>query len=314
MKFIPNLIKLYNSEVWSKKSVIAFSSPAFPISFVSALVESLESVVPYTITRVDMLQQDFAAVKSSLETSFLGQQCIYYLGDIDMLPAKKKEAWNTYIASYQGPHCIIVHSSKLESKLPKQKQIVLPEWIDQKEHMHLVELLWDKQQQARGKLLSEHAFKACGRMTLDQAYLLTQYSILLGGNIKDFLEAWLPLIIPSQNSLYDISSALLSGKRDEFIRQYQSVQEVYPLPFWVSYWSEQLFRAIYYIEYKKNNMHQDSKQIGYRLPFTFLQSGWRSASSERLKKGYQALYQIDYTFKNGGSEQLLDNFYFQMLK
>ncbi|HJM68928.1 MAG TPA: hypothetical protein QGF02_03215 [Candidatus Babeliales bacterium] len=315
MKFIKDLTQQLDPTWWSSCSLVCFSGTSYPLLFLAAWQQKIKATTSQRFIVCDITKQDVSTLKGSLGTSFLGESCIYYLGDISQLPAKKKEVWELYLSSYTGPHCLIFFSDKpkLVTKNNKAIAVELPEWLNQKEYLEFLKLCWPAQDYARCRFLGNAVSKQYGRISLDEGYLLGHYGLLLGNNTSEFMDNWVEAIIPNEGSLFELSAALLSGKRNDFLHQYEALKDIYPLPFWISFWSEQLFRAIYYVQYKKENRLSDAKQVGFRLPFSFLQKDWRSASLNKLYRSHDLLYKIDYDFKNGGSEVLLDNFYFHML-
>ncbi|OGB97945.1 hypothetical protein A3F06_01705 [candidate division TM6 bacterium RIFCSPHIGHO2_12_FULL_36_22] len=315
MKFIKDLTQQLDHSWWSSCSLLCFSGSSYPFLFLAAWQQKLKMKLKKRFVVCDITKQELSILKGSLGTSFLGESCIYYLGDLSQLPTKKQEAWELYLNQYAGPHCLIFFSDKpkIAVKNNTAVHVELPDWLNQKEYMELLKLCWPVQDYVRCRFLAMAVIKQYGRVSLDQGYLLGHYGLLLGNNIDEFMDNWVEAIIPNEGSLFELSAALLSGKRDEFFQQYASLKDIYPLPFWVSFWSEQLFRAIYYVQYKNENRVAEAKQIGFRLPFSFLQKDWRLASLSKLNRSHDLLYKIDFDFKNGGSEILLDNFYFHML-
>ena len=49
--------------------------------------------------------------------------------------------------------------------------------------------------------------------------------------------------------------------------------------------------------------------MSFRLPFTFLNAGWRQFSYGELMNAHEAIYTDDCHIKNGGAEEMLDLFY-----
>jgi len=315
MKFIKELSQQLEPSWWASKSVLCFSGPAYPLLFLTAWQQRLRSVLSQRFIVCDLEKQDVSALKNSLGTSFLGESCIYYLGDLSQLPAKKRDLWEQYCANYRGPHCLIVCTGKDKAFKKNDAAVVveLPEWLNQQECFEMLGLCMSSVELARCKPLVTAVFKRQGRVQFDQGYWLGFYARLMGNQVDEFMRTWLELIIPNEASLFELSGALFAGKREEFFKKYQTLKDLYPLPFWITFWSEQLFRATYFSQYRKDSRLQEAKQISFRLPFSFIQKDWRSMSPEKLKAGHELLYEIDYSFKNGGSDTLLENFYFHML-
>jgi hypothetical protein len=110
-----------------------------------------------------------------------------------------------------------------------------------------------------------------------------------------------------------LSQALFDRKSRQFFLQWQRVSLIYPPQFWISFWSEQLWRACSYIQLQKDGKRDEAKKIGYRLPFSFLNNAWRTYSIGELQQAHSLLYDIDYHLKQGGNEYSLELLYARLL-
>ena len=53
----------------------------------------------------------------------------------------------------------------------------------------------------------------------------------------------------------------------------------------------------------------DAKRISYRLPFSFINGGWKKINSEELKNAHHFIYNLDYNIKNGAGTYGLELLY-----
>jgi hypothetical protein len=158
-------------------------------------------------------------------------------------------------------------------------------------------------------LFGNYLFKLVRTVSLDTSILLIEYARLLGRNSQIFFQQWLPHIVVPDVSLFSLSQALFDKNARQFFTQWQRVSALYSPPFWVSFWSEQLWRACCYIYLQKNGKKDEAKKMCYRLPFSFIETTWRHYTIDELRYAHQLLYDIDYHLKQGGSEHGLELLY-----
>jgi hypothetical protein len=123
------------------------------------------------------------------------------------------------------------------------------------------------------------------------------------------MEEWFNKIIAADVSLFTLSTYFFAKKSKQFFQLLAHIGPQYSEIFWVSYWSEAVWKAHYYIAFTKAKQFSEAKKISTRLPFNFIQRDWKLHSPESLKKAHQHLYEIDFSLKNGGSQGMLDLFY-----
>ena len=70
--------------------------------------------------------------------------------------------------------------------------------------------------------------------------------------------------------------------------------------FWVSFWSDQFFKAYCYI-FQKQQGKIVSKYETYGLPFSFLRFDWKKHNLESLQQCHQRIYHVDTVLKTGGN-------------
>jgi hypothetical protein len=184
--------------------------------------------------------------------------------------------------------------------------ITIPAALDQKQLTCLIAIF------GNDTVLLKNVTRICkGRdgISLDHACILMHYARLLGANTDQFVHQWLDKILMPERSLFTLSTHFFAKKPKVFFELLGHIGGEYPEIFWVSYWSESLWRAHYYVALNQTKQFGEAKKMSNRLPFSFIQRDWKLHSPSALKKAHQQLYEIDFALKNGASEGMLDLFY-----
>jgi hypothetical protein len=300
-----NIIQFLES--LNKKSVIeqypnvGFFGQQYPLSFFSRLLRLLRSA-GCDIRYLDVLTIDEHTLRAQLSMSFLGERCLYWLSDLSS--AKKEQSWLlAYAQSYKGPHALWFFSSKVFGS----KTIEIPEVIDiQTFHILARELSYPiKENSVVGQL-----FEMCPTLQFEDGLKLMQYATLMSkSHNNEFITNWLNKLMSPQASLFTLSSLFFAKKSRDFFALLSSLEDEYQPVFWFSFWSEQLFRARWFIHYVRAKQVVEAKAIAYKLPFTFIKKDWQLYTCEQLEQAHSAMYTLDYRFKNGGSPEQLELFY-----
>ncbi len=296
LKFLsPNTV-LTNSHVYCLVSS-RYSSFFYPI-----IKQVFQKELP--IISIDTIETE-AALKASLEISLLGSKVAYWISSslIETYPSLIP-----YLAHYRGPHTIIFFNSKPIDAVTIAP-IEFPAEIDYLLFSQLFTFLYPLQAKTKTDIFKA-IFKKHTTLPFDTAYLLMHYSILVGNNSDAFIKDWLPLLIIPEKSLFTLSSHFFAKKEHLFFELWNAIASDYGEPFWLTFWSDQLFKAHAFITYTLNNNYIQAKRIAYRLPFSFMQKDWRSLSALELKNAHDYLYTVDWNIKNGLSNNL-EHFYIQ---
>ena len=88
--------------------------------------------------------------------------------------------------------------------------------------------------------------------SVDDIILLAHYGMFLGCKTKEFIESWLLKIVPQESSLFILAQNFFAKKKQIFLKQMSGFLKMYPSLFWVSFWSDQLWRASMYVFLMKN--------------------------------------------------------------
>ncbi len=290
-----------------KQRVICFKSSVYPPLFGRACASYCAELLGLSLSYQSMQIDKQIAAMAALQTSFLGTTFCYWLGSLDELSTSKQKVWTEFFKSYHGPHTLIFFSSDF-SKIRSIATVDLPDKVDAVLFQNIAQMLGAKTVSFRAQL-----FKQTEKVLLDEVYFFVKYDAVLGKQSAQFARDWLPDMIVPEVSLFSLSQALFDRKPSSFFRLWKQIAHRYTAPFWITFWSEQLWRAYCYIRFQKMGKRLEAKKIGYRLPFSFLNRTWRNYTLEELKEYHHFLYEIDYHVKNSGSAYALDLFYSTVL-
>lgn len=257
---------------------------------------------------IDLSDGDISSFESKFQTSFLGTQLFFWLKDSGELNERTRKWLLKFAASYQGPHTIafFVPADAPITLAKEHLTVMMPEVIDQKIFGQLLVFL-DKSK-ATASIISRMC-KGRDAIALDSACLLIYYAQVLGTNMEQFVTQWFDKIVAPERSLFTLSGYFFAKKAKLFFELWEHIGPQYAQVFWVSYWSENVWRAHHYVALSQAKQFEQAKKISNRLPFSFLQRDWKLHSTARLKTTHQQLYELDYALKNGTSDGILDAFY-----
>lgn len=245
-------------------------------------------------------------IEQQFAISFLGQQQWYWLGSLDNLTANQQKYWLDYLKNYQGPHQIWCHTKEHIESHETRLIITLPDVVDFNDFVEISKFLFPTLSQERCNLFKK-IFENRKSLPLDIASIIMYYaSILSVHQIKQFITEWIDTLIIPEYSLFTLSTLFFSKDIVSFLMLWGSFKKTYSVHFWISYWSDQLFRAYHYIYAKRSQDVFHAKKFAYRLPFSFIQRDWKHYNPIQLSKFHQKLYELDFNIKQGIDEQFLD--------
>lgn len=248
------------------------------------------------------ISYEFIEDTQILGCSFLGQGKYYWLGCLDDYATKKRQEILNYLFNYQGPHSIgIFIENETAQKINKNNLNIIDLSLVDLQNFALV-LPW---------LTVEKRKYLKKPNSVDQAVLWQEYGYLVKENVTNLIEDW-PL---QQNDEPFFNLAKFFFKKDSknFLSLFHKLQDSYTTQFYISYFTDQLFRAIFYYYYRQNNMLEEAKKISYKLPYNLIQNEWQNLNINHLKSKLVELYDIDFQIKNGGSTYLLDSWFLTYL-
>lgn len=297
-----------------KHPVIIFTGSSYPTLFFRLLIDRLKDHTALPISTIVQEQPDFEKIKGQLSVSFLSQRLLYWGSNVSAYDTKKRNQLLTFAQTYRGPHVLMFFVDSTEKKLKKSDWFIVPvdNEVTQKECAELFALLFPEV--PVNSTFIKAVYKKYGVLSRDMACLLMYYARLLGKQqVEPFLKEWLDALVLPEQSLFTLSTYLFAKKSEPFFSLWRTLSKDYPPMFWISFWSEQLFRAAHFVDYAHNKQFVPAKKIGYRLPFTFIKHDWKVYSRHELSIAHDFLYRIDYTLKNGGLDEAIDLFYCRFL-
>jgi hypothetical protein len=318
------LTRIKEDSILSGLSVILISGYETPLTFLTAFYQRLTSL-EIEVTFLDLESSSLNDCKSQLEMSFLGTRRLYILKGFSSLDTAAKKAWQDYIVRYQGPHLVLFFDSLGSAKRGKeapskstflgdlhtQLVIELPDTIDAALYKELFNFFYPSislNPQFVIALFSLHKL-----LTLDDACKVMAYQTVVGRQVSPFFEQWVSKLIVSETSLFTLSESFFSRNPKKFFKLWKGCKETYPVEFWVAYWSEQLCQAVQYVQRARQFGVVEARKGFNRLPFTFINSDYKKYSQLSLSQAHDALYALDYSLKNGGSDSGLELWYHRFL-
>lgn len=298
MDFI-SFLSILNDKTGSRKlpPVFCFVGKKYPALFFYHLKQVYKKN-EYSIQSLDCenIAQD-ASYKSHLEMSFLGTYYFYWLTNFMALDAKQQQMLQHYFEQYEGPHTLHFFTDKpLITKIPV---IELPHDVDLALYVQLFTLFFPEHATKAKSPVILSFFKKYKYLSLENACLLMNYALVLGSKIDYAVEELFDALIVPEKSLFTLSGYFFAKQDREFFKLWHTIKDDYGDVFWTTYWSEQLFRAYCFVELMQKKDFAQAKKSAFRLPFSFVQKDWRTASLMELKSAHNQITTIDWNIKNG---------------
>lgn len=262
---------------------------------------------------------------SKLETTFLGQKKFYWLTGFESLKTKEQTLLVKYLETYCGPNYVaFLSDDTINLGLNKNKIVIdLQSYVDQNTFIKLADFFLNSQVSKTGsssgsiaksfEKISADIYLKMFEVSLDDVYILVTQAYLSGSSYREFLSNWMNKIIIPDKSLFTLSQYFFDRNSKSFLNLWSKVKEDFPEQFWLSFWSEQIWRASNFVKLSQEKKPVDAKKIGFRLPFSFMQKSWRNFTVKELSNAHNFLYLIDYNLKNGVEDSPLDLFYFKFM-
>ena len=258
-----------------------------------------------TVVLIETLEND-ASLKALLEISFLGMSRIYWMSTTLL---QTHPSIVSYIISYKGPHTVAFFNEKtlINNKNEALLCIEIPQEVDYSLFLTINNFL-NKTNNNDVPHLAKNIFKKYLTIPFENLYLILQYLPLIKTSNDIFIQQWLPYLITPEKSLFKLSTNFFAKKGQLFFELLDQLELDYNEVFWLTFWSDQLFKSYAYIKFMKNNNFVQAKRIAHRLPFSFIQKDWKTVQPIELKKAHDYLYTLDWNMKNQLSTSL--NFFY----
>lgn len=298
----------FSSIIADNTSVICFTGEQSHPLFLDKLRKFVEKGSGRVIQKISS-DCTVADIEMQLSTTFLGQSNWYWLGSLESIAvSKKKTDFIQFIKNYHGPHRLFVcmTQEELGGSLEHGVEYHIANSYTS-DQIKKITLLYEDQKTEIIAYLFTKLFALKKEYSLDQLCLLKEYALLLGKNIDQFLDSWIEQLVVSDVSLFYLGQLFFEKNASEFFAQWQKVRPLYVDQFWTAFFSEQLFKAYFYVQYK-GIVPPDQKQLVFGLPFSFLKHDWKMYQTSELQVAHQKIYEIDLSLKRGGSAYQLDSF------
>lgn len=271
------------------------------------LVQLIAQARSLEVQIIDPAELEEQALQSLLQMSFLGQQRLIVVGDLSELAPRKRDQLLIHLTDYAGPHVVISGCTKENAGILDQTvAIEVPVIADKTFIANFIKLIAEDEKEA-GRL--ERFFNALTRtMNLSCAQLiqLLPYAQVIGSRTQEFETELLPRIIMVESSLFDVGSAFFAKDLNLFSTRWRTINNHYQTPFWLSYFSDQLFRAACYAAAKKEGAITEAQRIAFRLPYSFVQRDWKLHQPWALWQLHDQLIHYDAHFKMGGDPRAFE--------
>jgi hypothetical protein len=315
MKFAEFLKDIAGSEFWTGAHSIAFVGEEYSPVFFSKVLEILahSSIFSSKIEHISHDEHSAESLKAMLGQSVLGGGGVYFLGDVAAVERteKKRSELFVFLKNYQGPHRIVwFSSSKVAAHIPLV-HVELEALVNEKLFYTLAQVFGVAFSPAKEALITSLFSSAGGSLALDSAVRMLDYIQLISIRKEDRGEvaAYLHKLAPSKVSLFNLSDYFFSGKDRQFFALWSVVSSEYPDLFWISYWSDQMWRAHGTVAALAQGDATKARVASARLPFSFLRQHARRYSASYFIRAHSFLYEADYALKTGSSFCALDLFF-----
>lgn len=289
-----------NRDWWQGQAAIFFIVDTdYPILFFSQMFEKLLPVIGPIRSLNLSDHENSQSVRASCESSFLGSKSYYWCKHLNALDAKKRALWLEYFRHYQGPNCILVCVNQVPVGLEKQvAQVAIQDLSGTSDVQQM--LAWAGVNDLKLRcFIAAELCKRSKKISLDTICLIARYAQLAGIESSSIIPRMLDTTIMPEKSLFTLSGFLLAHNAQQFFCAWASVAADFPEIFWISYWSDVCWRAYHFAQLMQAGKIAEAKQLGTRLPFSFLQRDWKAVNMSLLKDAIISLYSIDRDLKNG---------------
>ncbi len=316
LKFLQNV---KDKNFWENKKIVCFNgSNDYPFLFFAKLFRFLDSknILPMHLKILNLDSIEKRDLFINLNQSFLGQSNFYWLSELEFTRSLKNslEIFN-FLINYNGDNFVsfYVKDEKIGSKYKNiSKKICI---VDVQEEIDLILFenlleLFEKNIKDKKSVFVKKLFRQVGTIFLDKSILLIRYLELMNSKtLEDFYEYIFQILIDVSPSINLLSRYFFENKAELFFKIWSQVHNDYSEMFWISFWTDKIWRAYYFVKFCKLKKFRQARIIGFGLPFMFMERGWQNFSLNRLSNYYQFLYNNDFSFKTGSTFCSLDLFY-----
>lgn len=305
------LQSLHDPNFWNSVPCFCFQGQEFPSLFFTSLFEMItkKKILPAPLQRLPLHTGSKAGIQASLAQSFLGSCNFYWLSHLDESEKWHKDFGNE-LCLYKGPN-IIAFFANSDFKVSKSNtiKVIQIEPTVSIEQFNLLQAILGNPLPEKKVLFIKKLFKIQASISLDTACMLINYIDLMSVKMIPQSEKYLLDLVSTQPSLTQLSEYFFAQNPEKFFNLWVTLQNDYPEIFWITFWSEQLWRALNVIQYLNKKDFINAKKMSFRLPYSFLKKDWQLHTKAQLAQLFEQLYTADYTLKRGSVFPALDLFY-----
>lgn len=248
-------------------------------------------------------------IKEILESSFLGKTNWYAIYDLEHHAKNSATLLLNYLLQYTGPHHLIVCYSVeyAHASLLQKQSVELPIELSVQQVTDLGLPPRICNAQTIQLLLANNTIFSLASFLSTLPYI----PVLGKALIPIFQESYLPRLIKAEvGSLFIFTDLFWQRKSTLFYEQWAHLKQMYVPQFWITFWSDQLFRACCYAVAMRAKENAVAQQIAARkLSFWYIKSGWQKTDVNVLAALHDMLYAIDYRSKTGGDAEMIEYIY-----
>lgn len=309
MNFSAFLQQAKQQSFWQSSKIFCFSSAQYPHLFFQQLFDWLRSnnMLSIELKKIHTPSLEYQEIIAMLSQSFLGMSIFYWLGDISLMTPKEREKLFVFLQHYQGDNIIAFFTTEAID-LGRAQHVFLTLETELSVVDELVPFFIENTSEQKILGIKKYC-KSLQRASLDTLCSVLQQIVFTPA--KDFPVLVKSLSSPAQASpeLVKLTEYFFMHDEVQFFKQWAVLSTRYPDVFWVSFWSDLVWKAYYIIHFLEQKKFVEAKKMSYRLPHSFLQHGWKKCKKEILVNLYYFLYSIDFSIKQGSTFSSLDLFY-----
>lgn len=312
MNFISFLAEAKKKSFWSTQRVICIRGKVFPLVCLKMLFDMLRQKDIVSI--VPLKAEGKLELWKTLRQSFLGEYSFYWLANISEAYPRHKPDMIELLSLYKGPHsiiCFMPADKKISVSAQKRMYMVdVPDTFSSQDMQKLLSFFGKGLSKERVDFLKDVLSSVTH---LDDMCALIRYVSVTNVRLLSSLREFFYKVISPEQSLFALSDAFFKKQEKKFFALWHACNDDYSVPFWVYYWSDQLWRAYHVVTFLKKNDFNAAKKMSFRLPHAFIKYDWKKHSLKTLQRAHAMVYEIDFACKTGSTFcafDLLYNAYF----
>ncbi len=303
-----------SKDFWAQANLFCFCGNEYPSGFFSAMMTHLKKndIFSSGYQRVFFEDTDSNAIGQKLSQSILGNTLFFWLGDITISkPNKQEQKLLDFILAYKGPHAIAFFISKGKSLPIEGKRSIIiniDQMVSASVGIRAVEamgMIFDTPKRAA----FSYFFNKTKLLSLDAISLLAMHLEVMSLKSLESDPSYLDRLINSPKTLTLLAQYFFSKQPVAFFKIWQAMHHLYPEVFWITFWSEQIWRANNVLCYIEKRQFAEVKRSSFRLPYSFVNGDYKKTSHKELANAYSFLYSLDYSLKTSTSSECLELFF-----